>query len=86
MKPLTIDKFKVMVVFELEKDKPFENSEKLRKKIKAKYGLNCAEQNELSRLIINHQVKNNGASLNSCFHEARQYKRTDSVYKRKVHR
>lgn len=91
MKPLTksgglVDEFKVNVVFELEKEKAFRNTEIMRKTFKEKYNLNYWECGEVNKLITIYQVKKYGSNLAGAFIEEKDIKRTDNIYKKKFRR
>ena len=81
-----VNKFKVNVVFELEKENAFKNTEEMRKKFKEKYDLNFWEVSEVNRLINNYQIKTYGSGLGTSFIDNYKIPRTDSVYRRKVRR
>ena len=81
-----INKFKVNVVFELEKENAFRNIETMRKKFKDKYNLNYWESSEANKLITSYQVKKYGCNLAYCFIDNYKIPRTDKVFKRKCKR
>lgn len=81
-----MNKFKIGVVFELEKEHAFECGTILKKKLRAKYGLSNEECSELNRLITNYQVKKYGSNLTGCYCRDKVIKRTDNNYKSKIHR
>ena len=58
-----MEKFKIKVVYELEKDNPFKNTEYLYNKISKKYGLTRSECVCIYRLITNYQIKKYGQNL-----------------------
>ena len=86
MEAVTIDKFKVNVVFELEKENAFRNTETMRKIFKEKYNLNYWETSEVNKLITSYQVKKHGSNLAGSFINEDKINRTDKVYKRKSRR
>ena len=81
-----MDNFKINVVFEIEKERAFKNTENFKEKCKDKYSLNDKECTEIYRKIINHQVKNYGGSLHGSFLKDEKIYRTDNHFKSKVHR
>lgn len=81
-----MNKFKIGVVFELEKDHPFLNAQKLKVDLQKKYNLTNAECSYVYRLIINHQIKTYGIGLNGSYLKDRKVNRTDDNFKRKSHR
>jgi len=81
-----MDKFKIGVVFELEKEHSFRNAQRMRVDLRKKYDLTRAECTEIYRRIINYQIENFGAGLNSCHIIEGFVIKRDESFKRKFHR
>lgn len=81
-----MNKFKIGVVFELEKDYPFLNAQKLKVDLQNKYNLTNTECSYVYRLIINYQIETYGIGLNGSYLRDRKVNRTDDNFKRKSHR
>ena len=78
-----MNNFKIGVVFELEKDRPFINAERMRREMKNKYNLTSKECSYLYRLIVNYQIEEYDRSLHGSNDIVRKIKRTDNIFKRK---
>lgn len=81
-----MNKFKINVVVELEKENAFETAYKCKKILQKKYGLNNKECSEVYINIVKYQVNKYGSNLAGSFLKTEKIKRTDNIYKRVKYR
>ena len=79
-------KLRLMKYYELEKDNAFPNATYFRNKMKRDYGLEDRDCSELYAMVVKHQIEKYGQNLSRAFSVKGKDKRSDSTYKKRIHR